>query len=466
MGVSYDINNHQLGMTYDANGNQLWDSGQHATAYGWNVENKLVTQTSQGWPGAETWYSYDPFGRRVMKDVNPDPSVYEGGGFTDGAWQFYFYGITGQKLATMTCGYSTDGNQTPGCSPSSDQYNVYFGSRLIEANNALVVTDRLGSVRARGMNSYTQMSYFPYGEERTSTPDGVDKFGTYFRDGPGQDYAQQRYYNNGTGRFWSVDPGGIKTAKPKSPTSWNRYMYVNGDPVNRTDRHGLNVDDDTDGCTDDDSDMPCFSATGYGIGDDDGGGDDGDGYYDSCDFDPFGCGIFVQTPVQSPQKPKKPKKPRPNPCNTANAANAKVINFISAHLTDATSLAAQLSVPVQDILGIAAEESDYGQDYKVPLTNNYFGDHPPAGGGMWAGQVSTYQTSLDGVLATFTTATGFYDSGEVLVNALTGVSGTTSGTAGFVAAASTHGWGTGQSGFAKLATNTIASIAGRLDCVH
>jgi RHS repeat-associated protein len=237
MGASYDANNHQLGMTYDANGNQLWDSGQHATAYGWNVENKLATQTSQGWPPAVTWYSYDPFGRRVMKDVNPDPYGYEGGGFTGGTWQMYFYGITGQKLVTMTCGYSTDGNETPGCSPSSS--NLYFGSRLIEANYELVATDRLGSVRASsGGNAYTQMSYFPYGEERTVTADGVDKFGTYFRDGPGQDYAQQRYYNNGTGRFWSVDPGGIATADPSTPTSLNRYAYVNGDPVNFFDRYG------------------------------------------------------------------------------------------------------------------------------------------------------------------------------------------------------------------------------------
>jgi RHS repeat-associated protein len=81
-------------------------------------------------------------------------------------------------------------------------------------------------------------SYFPYGEERTSTPDGTEKFGTYYRDGPGQDYAQQRYYNNGTGRFWSVDPGGIGTADPSNPTSLNRYAYVNGDPVNFFDRYG------------------------------------------------------------------------------------------------------------------------------------------------------------------------------------------------------------------------------------
>ena len=203
--IWYDANNHQAGLTYDANGNQLWDA-QQATAYGWNGENKLVTQASQGWPGAETWYSYDPWGRRAMKDVNADPNGENGGpGYTGGTWEFYFYGITGQKLMTAVCTYRPDGSAD--CGGGGNIY-LYFGSKLIEVNGSLVVTDRLGSVRARSGSGWTQMSYFPYGEERTVTPDGAEKFGTYYRDGPGQDYAQQRYYNNGTGRFWSVDPGG------------------------------------------------------------------------------------------------------------------------------------------------------------------------------------------------------------------------------------------------------------------
>jgi RHS repeat-associated protein len=204
---------------------------------GWNMENKLVTETSQGWPGAETWYSYDAFGRRVMKDVNPDPNGQNGGpGYTGGTWEFYFYGITGQKLMTTVCTYWPDGELD--CSGGSSY--LYFGSKLIQANGSLVVTDRLGSVRAKNTaGSWTQTSYFPYGEERTSTPDGTEKFGTYYRDGPGQDYAEQRYYNNGTGRFWSVDPGGMGTADPSDPTSLNRYAYVGGDPVNYRDPNGL-----------------------------------------------------------------------------------------------------------------------------------------------------------------------------------------------------------------------------------
>jgi RHS repeat-associated protein len=106
------------------------------------------------------------------------------------------------------------------------------------------VTDRLGSVRYSGAGSY---SYFPYGEERTVTTDDTEKFGTYLRDGPGQDYAPQRYYNNGTGRFWNVDPGGIKTANPADPGSLNRYAYTGGDPVNYYDPMGTNREEVGDG---------------------------------------------------------------------------------------------------------------------------------------------------------------------------------------------------------------------------
>jgi hypothetical protein len=41
------------------------------------------------------------------------------------------------------------------------------------------------------------------------------------------------------GRFGTADPGGIKTADPSNPTSWNRYAYTDGDPVNSNDPEGL-----------------------------------------------------------------------------------------------------------------------------------------------------------------------------------------------------------------------------------
>jgi RHS repeat-associated protein len=95
----------------------------------------------------------------------------------------------------------------------------------------------LGSVRANSNGE--QFRYYPYGEERTSTADGRDKFGTYMRDNPGQDYADQRYYNVGAGRFNIPDPLGMNVAKLQSPGTWNRYSYALGDPVNMHDPTGM-----------------------------------------------------------------------------------------------------------------------------------------------------------------------------------------------------------------------------------
>lgn len=83
------------------------------------------------------------------------------------------------------------------------------------------------------------MSYFPYGEERTATANNFNKFGTYHRDaGTGLDYADQRHYSNIHGRFLTPDPY-VASAGVESPGSWNRYSYVEGDPINWRDPSGL-----------------------------------------------------------------------------------------------------------------------------------------------------------------------------------------------------------------------------------
>ena len=82
--------------------------------------------------------------------------------------------------------------------------NTYFAGRMLSEKGVYVATDRLGSVRAD--SNGVQMSYFPWGEERTSTADGRTKFAGYFRDTIGQDYANARYYSATTGGFWSPGP--------------------------------------------------------------------------------------------------------------------------------------------------------------------------------------------------------------------------------------------------------------------
>jgi RHS repeat-associated protein len=89
--------------------------------------------------------------------------------------------------------------------------------------------DRLGS----------EMSYFPYGDEKgTVTAQVRVKFATYWRDGEsGLDYAVNRYYSSAMGRFLSADPA-VSGAGLGEPQAWNRYGYVGGDPVNRSDPAG------------------------------------------------------------------------------------------------------------------------------------------------------------------------------------------------------------------------------------
>jgi RHS repeat-associated protein len=228
MTASYNSNNRLTIVSYDGNGNTSLASGY---SYGYTVENKLNSRVSQYWPYGETLYGNDPSGRRVMKLTNPDPNNYEGE--DNPLWEFYFYTINGQRLVTIDCN-NANAQYQPNCWPVGE--NTYFGRRMLVSNGVYVVTDRLGTVRANTQGE--SFAYYPFGEERTSTVDGRDKFATYFRDTVGLDYAEQRYYGAGTGSFSTPDPGGIKTANSGNPASWNRYAYTLGDPINMFDPTG------------------------------------------------------------------------------------------------------------------------------------------------------------------------------------------------------------------------------------
>ena len=105
---------------------------------------------------------------------------------------------------------------------------AWFGGRLIEKLDTAMDADRLGSYRRT----------YPYGELQGAVGTPGEKFGTYWRDATGLDYAVNRYYSPQMGRFLSADPY-VASGGAADPGSWNRYAYVGGDPVNRNDPKGL-----------------------------------------------------------------------------------------------------------------------------------------------------------------------------------------------------------------------------------
>jgi RHS repeat-associated protein len=133
----------------------------------------------------------------------------------------YFYSVDGTLLATYGNGSNSD-------------YNVYFAGKQIweegSGGGRPVYPDRLGS----------HVRHFPYGSEPSGggQEDRV-KFATYYRDQTSTlDYARNRYYSRSIARFTSPDPY-IASGGPADPQSWNRYSYVQNDPVNWNDSTGL-----------------------------------------------------------------------------------------------------------------------------------------------------------------------------------------------------------------------------------
>jgi RHS repeat-associated protein len=158
------------------------------------------------WNSNEGWYLYGPGGQLLTKSGIPS---------TD-----YVY-FAGRLQFTMSEGS--------------------FDPRLTKLTR--VYSDRLGSTRATWVATYgggsTTRNYYPFGEEIGSTASNTYKFASTYRDSAtGLDYAINRYYASGMGRFLSVDPGKNKITAPQS---FNRYSYAGGDPVNGLDPKGLSV---------------------------------------------------------------------------------------------------------------------------------------------------------------------------------------------------------------------------------
>jgi RHS repeat-associated protein len=163
------------------------------------------------------------------------------------------YDAAGQRVATQIAGSLTN-------------VLVYdAGGKLLAEYGApasggtqYVFSDHQGSPRAvtgSGGNVISRHDYAPFGEELGAI--GMRSSGQGYGNGDnarqkyadmesddatGMDHTLWRQYDNLSGRWTAPDPyGGSMT--PESPQSFNRYVYVNNDPINKVDPTGLMLSD-------------------------------------------------------------------------------------------------------------------------------------------------------------------------------------------------------------------------------
>jgi RHS repeat-associated protein len=230
--------------SYGANWNMT--SGAGATL-AYDEANRIVSATETS--GGTEYYAYAPDGKRMFR--------MEADGVTE---EWMLWGARGEKLGTFAMVYNEyvgddQHPYQPVVSPT-----LWFAGRKIWEGTGAPAADRLG----------TTVPVYPYGDEITPTANGVTKFATYLRDSfTGLDYADQRYYASGYGRFNTADKS-TGSARLGIPGTWNRYAYVGGDPINLNDPSGLdpycgpNMVWDGEGCTDGSGSEPpptgCFVA--------------------------------------------------------------------------------------------------------------------------------------------------------------------------------------------------------------
>lgn len=198
--------------TYDSAGN-VTNDGAHVYTY--DAENRVVSVDA----GSTATYAYDQSNQRYKKTV--------GSTITHYIWQ----------------GSRVIGEHNGSTGASTADY-VYSGSRMIAKVAGLAtqyfLSDRL-SERLMLNTSGTvigRQGHLPFGEDFAESGTQEKRHFTNYESDTetGTDYAINRQYAQGLGRFNSVDK---KIGDLSNPRRLNLYAYAKNDPVNRVDRLGL-----------------------------------------------------------------------------------------------------------------------------------------------------------------------------------------------------------------------------------
>jgi RHS repeat-associated protein len=210
--------NQLTGVSYDLNGNATALNGYGLT---YDMENRLISAT--GASATET-SQYDASNHRIERSS------------TQGYDYYYFYGPNGNLLSEFQLTLVGGSGYVSNLSFDS----VYFGEMLLGTTQLYAGTEYSSIVDRLG----TGHPGYAYGTDiGTKTGSPLVDFATYLNDSvTGFQYADQRWYSAGFGRFLTVDPYGGSSIATR-PASWNRYAYVSGDTINNNDPSGLCIID-------------------------------------------------------------------------------------------------------------------------------------------------------------------------------------------------------------------------------
>jgi len=227
--------NHLPLATYDDAGNLTLLDATHR--YAWDATG-MMTSSADG-PTASAvsrQYIYSASDERIAT-------------YIAGRWNWSVRDLSGAVLREFTSVDAAGATPGAGTLTWAEDY-VYRGTQLLASETPVgrrhFHLDHLGTPRVITDDAGRELGrhdYLPFGAElesaRREAPEDLHKFTGHERDADGSvytlDYMHARYYGAQWGRFLSMDP---VAGDPSHPQAWNRYAYVENNPIKRVDPDG------------------------------------------------------------------------------------------------------------------------------------------------------------------------------------------------------------------------------------
>jgi len=192
---------------------------------GWKVPpKKRPFRGSKRLIRIESQYYYDPFGRRLLKEVG-------------GVRTYFVYADEGLVAETDAAGNVTKSyGYQPGSTWTTDPLFMKVGSNYyFYQNDHLGTTQMLTAVNGAVVWSAKYSSFGQADVDLSSTITNNLRFsGQYFDYETGLHFNWHRFYDPNSGRYISADPIGLDGGT-------NLYVYVGGNPINLIDPEGLRI---------------------------------------------------------------------------------------------------------------------------------------------------------------------------------------------------------------------------------